>query len=391
MIASIEEGERRLVAEVDRAVRYRRPVTVAVLRIPKRAHEIRLRAMDLLAELDGDEYLAILPELGRIEGLAAIAKLEGVERRALAVCPEDGITIEQLREQLRGETVPAAPPPETVSLDPAMANLSALVERVADSMVTILVLGEIGVGKQLIAEALHRRSLRRDQPFVKVNCEQLTETELLGAFAAADRGTLFFYEIGALSIHLQIKLLRLLERGPIAARVVAGSHRDLDADVRAGTFRADLLFRIGGFSMTVPPLRDRPTEILPLAEHFLRVASADRVPPPLSSDAKEALTVYGWPGNVRELKSAVERALVLATDEITTAELPERMFAAQPSPASRDVRGQLAAIERAAIVTALQKENNNQTKAAQRLGLSRRAFIYKLEKYGLKTPPPRGR
>ena len=324
--------------------------------------------------------------------MAAIAKLDGVERRALAVCPDDGITIEQLREQLRGATAaPIVAPPDTVMLDPAMVNLAAVVERVADSTVPILVLGEIGVGKQLIAEALHRRSRRRERPFVKIGCAHLTESELDAAIAAAGDGTLYLYEVGALSLHLQVALLRLLDRGKITARVVAGSHRDLDADERAGTFRADLLFRIGGFSLTVPPLRDRPTEILPLAEHFLRLASGDRAPPPLSNDAKEALSVYGWPGNVRELKSAIERALVLASGEITTRELPERVTAAQPAPASRDVRGQLAAIERAAIVTALQKENNNQTRAAQRLGLSRRAFIYKLEKYGLKAPPPRGR
>jgi two-component system response regulator AtoC len=229
----------------------------------------------------------------------------------------------------------------------------------------------------------------------------------IGFFEAADGGTLFLDEIGDMPLSLQAKLLRVLERKVITrvggttevatdARLIAATHRDLDADVRAGRFRQDLLFRIGGFTIVVPPLRDRPTEIMPLAEHFARTAAAEqgRPTPHFTEDAREQMTAYAWPGNVRELRNAIERALVLASDVITSADLPERMHdvARQVRPISRssDVRGHLAEVERAAIVAALEADGNNQTRAARRLGLSRRALIYKMEKYGLKAPPGQG-
>jgi DNA-binding NtrC family response regulator len=177
--------------------------------------------------------------------------------------------------------------------------------------------------------------------------------------------------------------------------VVAATHRDLEGEVRAGRFRQDLMYRIGGFTLVVPPLRDRGLEIIPLAEHFARLAAGEqgRPAPTLAGDAREALQSYGWPGNVRELKNAVERALVLCGDQITSADLPEKLRDAGQrvravAPAA-DMRGHLAEVERAAIVTALEAEEQNQTRAARRLGLSRRALIYKMEKYGLKPPPQR--
>jgi DNA-binding NtrC family response regulator len=205
-------------------------------------------------------------------------------------------------------------------------------------------------------------------------------------------------------LSLQAKLLRVLERKVITrvggtaeiaadARVIAATHRDLEADVRAGRFRQDLLFRIAGFTLVVPPLRDRPSEIVPLAERFVELAAAEqnRTAPALSEDAKQALGSYAWPGNVRELKNAIERALVLCGDEITCADLPDKLGEAaqrvRPFTRTSDMRGQLADVERAAIVSALEAEGDNQTRAARRLGLSRRALIYKMEKYGLKEPP----
>jgi transcriptional regulator with GAF, ATPase, and Fis domain len=288
---------------------------------------------------------------------------------------------------------------------------------------TVLSLGEPGVGKELVTEAIHCRSSRRDRPLIKLNCAALPETLLeselfgyergaftgadrrkIGFFEAADGGTLFLDEIGEIPLPLQAKLLRVLERKvvtrvggttevPTDARVIAATHRDLDAEVRAGRFRQDLMYRIGGFTIAVPPLRDRPDEILPLAEHFARVAAAEqgRPAPTLGPDAREALTGYAWPGNVRELRNAIERALVLCGDEIRTTDLPERLGdeaqRVRPISATSDVRGQLAEVERAAIVAALDAEGQNQTRAARRLGLSRRALIYKMEKYGLKAPP----
>jgi two-component system, NtrC family, response regulator AtoC len=443
-IADVTAGEARLAAEVDRSVRYHRPVTVALLRIASDAIldqiERAIRPMDLIAEDAGDDYLVILPELGREDGAAAVQRLVDFARAAnvpataaTALCPDDGTTVETLigvlRAGLRTGRVPRAPTPKgtPIVFDPAMQRVYALVQRIADTSMTVLILGETGVGKELVCEAIHQQSSRRERPLIKLNCaalpESLLESELfgyergaftgadkrkVGFFEAADGGTLFLDEIGDMPLALQAKLLRVLERKVITrvggttevatdARLIAATHRNLDVDVRAGRFRQDLLFRIGGFTIAVPPLRDRPLEILPLAEHFVRAAAAEqaRIPPVLADDARDALTGYSWPGNVRELRNAVERALVLATDKITAADLPERLHDAAhrirpPTPTGADVRGQLAEVERAAIVAALEAETGNQTRAARRLGLSRRALIYKMEKYGLKPPPARG-
>ena len=442
-IADVAAGEARLAAEVDRSVRYHRPVTIAMLRVANDATldqiERAMRPMDLIAEDAGDDYLVIMPELGREEGAAAVQRLLDFARAsnapataATALCPDDGTTVETLmgvlRAGLRTGQVPrtVAPKGMPVVLDPAMQRVYTLVQRIADTSMTVLILGETGVGKELVCEAIHLQSSRRDRPLIKLNCaalpESLLESELfgyergaftgadkrkVGFFEAADGGTLFLDEIGDMPLALQAKLLRVLERKVITrvggtaevatdARLIAATHRNLDADVRAGRFRQDLLFRIGGFTIAVPPLRDRPAEILPLAEHFARTAAAEqaRVPPTLSDDAREALAGYAWPGNVRELRNALERALVLATDTITAADLPERIHDAShrvrpAAPSGADVRGQLAEVERAAIVAALEAEAGNQTRAARRLGLSRRALIYKMEKYGLKPPPAR--
>jgi two-component system response regulator AtoC len=447
-IADSNAGEQRLAAEVDRAVRYHRPCTLALLRIPSDAvvEQIAatLRPMDMLAEDAGDDYIVILPELSRADGTAAVQRAVDMARAAnvtiavaTAQCPDDGTSVERLVGQLRAGLRTGHPPRAETEVarsplvhDPAMQRVYALVDRIADTAMTALILGETGVGKEVICEAIHARSSRRDRPLIKLNCAALPETLLeselfghergaftgadrrkVGFFEAADGGTLFLDEIGDMPLTLQAKLLRVLERKVITrvggttevatdARVIAATHRDLDADVRTGRFRQDLLFRIGGFTIVIPPLRDRPDEILPLAEHFVRTGSDPaRATPRLSADARDALVGYAWPGNVRELKNAIERALVLSDDEITAADLPERMLDASRrtrpigatlNTGARDVRGQLAEVERAAIVAALEADGHNQTRAARRLGLSRRALIYKMEKYGLKAAPTRG-
>jgi DNA-binding NtrC family response regulator len=444
-VAEAAAGDTRLAAEVDRSVRYHRPLTVALLRVANDpvidAIARALRPMDLMAEDAGDDYLVILPELARAEGDVALQRLldfaraSNVEiRSAAVVCPEDGTTVEalvgKLRAGLRTGQVPRptdpAPPSsgdDPVVTDPAMRRVYSLVERIADTPMTVLILGETGVGKELVAEAIHRKSSRRERPLIKLNCaalpETLLESELFGyergAFTGADRrkvgffeaangGTLFLDEIGEMPLALQAKLLRVLERKvitrvggttevPTDARVIAATHRDLDAEVRAGRFRQDLLFRIGGFTLVVPPLRDRPTEIVPLAERFARMTAAEqgRSAPMIADDARDALAGYTWPGNVRELKNAIERALVLCGDRISATDLPDKLRDAaqrvRPVATASDVRGHLAEVERAAIVAALEAEDQNQTRAARRLGLSRRALIYKMEKYGLKPPP----
>jgi two-component system response regulator AtoC len=444
-VADDATGEARLTSEVDRAVRYHRPVTLGLIRVANDlvidAIARSLRPMDLIAEDAGDDYLVILPELGRTDGTAAVERLLDFARAAgvpasaaTALAPDDGTTVETLIGHLRAglrsgrsprETVVATSGTEPIVLDAQMRRVYSLVERIADTPMTVLILGETGVGKELVTEAIHRRSSRRDRPLIKLNCaalpESLLESELfgyergaftgaerrkVGFFEAADGGTLFLDEIGEMPLALQDKLLRVLERKVITrvggttevaadARLIAATHRDLEADVRAGRFRQDLLFRIGGFTVVVPPLRDRSTEIVPLAEHFARLTAAEqgRPAPSIAEDARDALTGYTWPGNVRELKNAIERALVLCGDAITAPDLPEKLRDAgqrvRPVAPAADMRGHLAEVERAAIVAALDSEDGNQTRAARRLGLSRRALIYKMEKYGLKPPPNR--
>ena len=439
-------GEARLVAEVDRSVRYHRPLTIGLVRIASDpvidAISRALRPMDLIAEDAGDDYFLILPELGRTEGNVAVERLLDLARAAggpvsaaTALCPDDGTTVETLIGCLRGGLRTGRPPRPTAAsvatgnepilLDAAMRRVYSLVDRIAETPMTVLILGETGVGKELVCEAIHQRSARRDHPLIKLNCaalpENLLESELfghergaftgaerrkIGFFEAADGGTLFLDEIGEMPLPLQAKLLRVLERKVITrvggttevatnVRMIAATHRDLEAEVRAGRFREDLMFRIGGFTLVVPPLRDRPTEIVPLAERFAFSAATEqgRTPPVIADDARDALAGYAWPGNVRELKNAVERALVLCGDQITGADLPEKLRDARQRVRlvvpTADMRGQVAEVERAAIVAALEADAQNQTRAARRLGLSRRALIYKMEKYGLKPPPAR--
>jgi DNA-binding NtrC family response regulator len=440
-------GEARLAAEIDRAVRYRRPVLVALVRV---VHDAGLDLVARSLRADGPlgragrrrvpaDHARARPHHRQAGAGPAARRRRGVgaEPKAVSlVAPEDGTSalnlVAMLRTALRTGTSRRATTAPTVItgpivIDPAMRKLYAMVERIADASMTVLILGETGVGKELVTEAVHRHSRRRAQPLIKLNCAALTETLLeselfghergaftgadrkkVGFFEAADGGTLFLDEIGEMPASLQAKLLRVLERRvvtrvggtaeiPVDVRVVCATHRDLDGEVRAGRFRQDLLYRVAGFTLMVPPLRDRATEIMPLAGHFAQRAadSLGRAAPEFTDDARAALISYAWPGNVRELQNAVERALVLCDDQIRAADLPDHVRDASPAPpafplgAGADVRGQIADVERTAIAAALAAEGDNQTRAARRLGLSRRALIYKMEKYGLK-PPPKG-
>jgi len=427
-------GEARLVAEVDRAMRYHRPLTVALVRIGNDAvldaMARALRPMDLMAEDAGDDYLVILPELTPPEGAEALERLldfargAGVTfRHALAHYPQDGRTVEALIGSVRAAlrtgrstrdaariSSPALAVSAPIVLDTAMRRVYSLVDRVAPADTPVLILGETGVGTETVAEAIRARSPRRDRPLVTFSCSSLPEAqldaELFGALEDATRATLPLAAIADLPLQLQAKLLRTVERRAVGragtasettinVRLIAATHKDLDAEVRAGRFRQDLASRLAGFTIAIPPLRDRPSEVMPLAEQFTRLAAAEagRPSPPLSEDAREALASYSWPGNGRELKNVIERALGLCGEHITLDDLPEKLRNAghhmRPVAQPADMRGHLADVERAAIVAALEAEDQNQTRAARRLGLSRRALIYKMEKYGLKPPPQR--
>lgn len=302
----------------------------------------------------------------------------------------------------------------------AWKALADLMERIAPARAPVLIQGETGSGKELVARTLHRLSPRRDEPFLAVNCGavsgQLLESELfghekgaftgataskIGLIAAAEGGTLFLDEIGEMSGAMQVSLLRVLDRGEYRqvggtrtmradVRFVAATNRDLQELVLAGRFRDDLLYRINTVTLRVPPLRERPEDVAPLAEHFLRELQPPGAPRrTFSPEALAAMVAYPWPGNVRELRNAVERLVLLAPrdrrDQVGAEELravlpgrPERRVPAEPAPL-----GSLEEAERAHIARALDAQGGNKTQTARLLRIDYKTLLAKLRKYGL--------
>ncbi len=291
-----------------------------------------------------------------------------------------------------------------------MHTLLAQIRKVAVTNATVLITGESGVGKEVIARAIHHHSLRGSQSWVDVNCaalpENLLESELFGhekgAFSGADstkpglfeiahRGTLFLDEIGDLDPRMQVKLLRVLDgvsyyrvggvkKVSVDVRLVAATNQDLKMAVAEGRFRSDLYHRLSQIRLAVPPLRERSEDILPLAEHYLQ-QHAPGVS--FSSEVKAKLRAYSWPGNVRELRNVVIRAAVFASDgEVVAADLPDD-FAATSFPQDLQNLSSLPDLERGAIVKALEECRGHQQKAAIRLGISRRTLQRRIKSYGL--------
>jgi DNA-binding NtrC family response regulator len=309
-----------------------------------------------------------------------------------------------------------------VAASASMIEVLELLERAAEFKATVLLTGETGTGKEVLARAIHAQSGRRNEAFVAVNCgaipETLLESELFGhakgaftgadrarrgLFAAADGGTLFLDEIGELPRALQVKLLRVLqdeEVRPIGesksrkvdVRILAATARDIDREVSAGRFREDLYYRLNVVRVRVPPLRDRREDIPLLVDHFLG-HFRDTLGKPvraIADDALDRLTCYRWPGNVRELENVIERALILATsDRITLRELPANVVS--PESDEKPVRpGQLSLkrarrhFEEEMIRKALAATDGNRTHAARLLEISHRALLYKLKEYGIR-------
>jgi len=298
-----------------------------------------------------------------------------------------------------------------------MQEVLSLVRRVAGSDATILIQGESGTGKELIARAIHYASPRAGAPLVSVNCaalpETLLESELFGhekgaftgavaarkgRFELADGGSLFLDEIGDLPLHLQVKLLRVLQERefervgssrPVAVnvRLLAATHRDLEALVRAGRFRDDLYYRINVVSISLPPLRERREDIPLLLDHFVEKFSrrnGKRIGG-LTREAREALLRYDYPGNVRELENLVERAVILTRDEVIGLEdLPLGVKEREGETSGETSLTVLVeGLERRMIREALARADGVQTQAAEILGISERVLRYKLKKYGL--------
>jgi DNA-binding NtrC family response regulator len=314
-----------------------------------------------------------------------------------------------------------------VGRGPLMQEVFRTIERVAASRANVLVTGEGGTGKELVAHAIHELGPRAGGPFVAVNCaaipETLIESELfghergaftdarerrVGRFEAASGGTLFLDEIGELELGVQAKFLRALEERrierlgggtPIAVdvRVLAATNRDLERDVAAGRFRTDLFYRIHVVPLELPPLRERRDDVRLLAEHFLaRAREGSREGPErFAPAALAALERFAWPGNVRELRNAVERAVALCEGEaIELTDLPAALVQTQRIESLRDAvregrvgfEDAVADFERALILEALDESSWNQTRAAERLGTTRRALKLRMDRLGLKPP-----
>jgi len=329
---------------------------------------------------------------------------------------------ERSRREFQGPPAPDAPC-GILGNSETIRSLRRMIERVAPSPTTVLITGETGTGKELVADAIHRCSPRAGAPMIRINCgalpDNLVEAELFGhergAFTGAERtkpgrfelaheGTLFLDEIGELPLPLQVKLLRVLQDGvvdrvggteprKVDVRLVAATNRDLETEAREGRFREDLLYRINVVEIKLKPLREHPEDIPLLVEFFLdkHVSRLGRARPPISEGAMESLLGRRWPGNVRELENAVERAILLAEGDGLGAEdfgpVPDEGgggAAVPPGDLKGAARAAAAEAERKMIRAALEQTDGNVTRAAETLGLSRRGLQLKMKELGLR-------
>jgi two-component system, NtrC family, nitrogen regulation response regulator NtrX len=305
---------------------------------------------------------------------------------------------------------------DIIGQSPAITTLIADIRRVAPSQAKVLITGENGSGKDLVAEAIHKLSKRSGKPFVKLNCaaipKDLVESELFGhekgAFTGAlqrkvgrleraDKGTLFLDEIGDLSAESQAKLLRAIESGEVDrvgatdtihvdVRIVSATNKDLTSAMETGEFRRDLYYRLNGVPLHVPPLRERKTDIPLLAQHFLaRACAAEGIPPKrLTPEAITVLEEYRWPGNVRELRNLMERAAILVEEaDVRGEDLAPWLETGPAAEEASGLRGEIERREVDAIRRALEQANWNVTQAASGLGIDRTNLHRKMRKYGI--------
>ncbi len=359
--------------------------------IPGAVEAIKHGAVDYLTKpFDGQELLSRVAEV--------FAKAAGVEKPAAPDMAESGL----------------------VGKSPAMRELATMIDRVASRDVNVLILGESGTGKELVANLIHRRSVRKNGPLVTVDCGStpagLLESELFGhvkgsfthavkdkkgLIEQANQGTLFLDEIGNISAEMQVRLLRFLENHRIRrigdvreiqvdCRVLAATNADVFEQVTEGVFREDLLYRLKVVTINVPPLRERREDIPILAEHFIRQFCAAQGMPPVivPPETMAYLMAYPWPGNVRQLRNALEAGVVLCTDgALAPGDLQLPLVDKEPNRrADGDKPLSLDESEKAAIVRALEQTNWVQKAAAPLLGVSRRALNYKIQKYGIEIP-----
>jgi PAS domain S-box-containing protein len=348
---------------------------------------------------------------GKSVALIAVIVPSAAARAATkAVAPAEGSAAPGVVSRKIDDTV-------FILASPVMHKFMSLVDRVAGHTETALITGETGTGKELIARTIHESSQRRSRPWVDINCaalpENLVESELFGyekgafsgadsskpgLFEMADKGTLFLDEIGELQLQTQVKLLRVLDGQPfyrlgghrkikVDVRIVAATNQDLETAVKEGRFRRDLFHRLGQFQLRVPPLRDRPEDIVALAEHFLRLKAPGKN---FSAHAISALLSHPWPGNIRELRNLVAKmAMESPSSEI---DLPRLSVALTGEPlalrqnASMPVSN-LDSMEEQMIIKALERTGGQRTLAAEQLGISRRTLSRKLKEYNISFAP----
>lgn len=341
-------------------------------------------------------------------------------------------------ERLRDEVGRLAADTELLGESAAMQTVREFIVRASPTNATILITGETGTGKELVARAIHKGSARSEAPFVAVNCaampEDLLESQLFGhekgaftgadqarqgLFEAANRGTLFLDEAGEMSLSLQAKLLRVLVDGELLrvgstnprkvdVRIIAATHRNLEQRVKDGTFREDLYFRLAVVPLAIPPLRDRRDDVPGLLEHFLTAVAQDLkvARKTIAPEAVAALKSYPFPGNVRELRNLIERAYILGRrEELRVEDFPvanaRSSKASAPAsdsaedfvralPQELDARSFLDDVERQLLIRALDASGGAQAEAARKLGLSRSDMTYKVKKYGIRDHTSQG-
>ena len=373
--------------------------------------------------------LPLMDAQGQVSGLLVSASRQ---RRDLSPAGDllaelGGFAINQLRLLQRAEPLRAEPEITPIASRPTdtgnaygligdstgMRRVYQLVGKVLHVPISVLVRGETGTGKELVARAIHDQGSRRSQPFVVQNCaampENLLESELFGyrkgAFSGADRdhqglfdaadgGTLFLDEIGDMPLSLQAKLLRVLQEGEVRplgstqthrvdVRIIAASHRDLPGEVAAGRFREDLFYRLASFPIDLPPLRERGDDLLKLARHFTDKTCAflQRGICRWSDDALARLSAHDFPGNVRELKALIERAVLLCDGSELR---PEHLNLGPTQPqATQTLRERMDQVERSLVLDCLRRTGGNQSQAARELGLPRRTLLYRMDRLGI--------
>ncbi|MEJ2239582.1 MAG: sigma-54 dependent transcriptional regulator [Gemmatimonadales bacterium] len=390
--------------------------------------------LDLLPrfhDIDPDVMVVIITAHGEISTAVEAVKAgaydfleKPIDLDKLKIVIEKGLETRRLRRQVavfREQHRWLFANVELVGRSTALRGIVEMVEKVAPTDSAILLEGESGVGKDIVARAIHARSKRRDNAFVEINCtalpEHLAESELFGhergaytdarerkrgLVELAEGGTLFLDELGDMPLSIQAKLLRFLEDSKIKriggttdisvdSRVIGATNRNLEKMVAEGTFRADLFYRLQVVPIRIPPLRERPEDIAPLAVHFVERLSRDlrREPVVLTTEALDVLEGYDWPGNVRQLMNVLERVMILeATPEIRPEHLPQELAGARASVSDHAPVFPLPSeglaledVERDLIEQAMARMNGNVTRAAALLGISRDTLRYRLEKH----------